>query len=171
MNKNKFKDILKQLLKIFVSTIGNIIITYLIPIINIIIIYVIKNNNQLSIYNCLNILLATNACNIIGITNYLKINENYNNLYNVLRNIGLGICLVCFGISTYEIEINSVGKIPINIYIICTILTFIISFVLMLINEKEEIDRNDVFSNAKKIISKSKKISNQENIDGETFKF
>lgn len=170
MGLSKEKNI--NILRILGSTVGNIIISYLIPILNIVIIYILKNNNNLSIYNCLNILLATNSCCIIGISSYLKINKSYNDLYSILKNLGLGICLVSFGISTFEIESNSLGMMPIWFYKISTIISFIVAFILLIIAKKEEFDVNKTLDEieAQRIVSKSKSLK-EENIDGDVFNF
>lgn len=170
-DKNIWRYILNGLKIFFINTLRtfkSIVMAYFLPIINIGLVLIISAENKDSYYTIINIILATNVCFVMGITNYFKINTKYNGVNNFLRTITLVTCAVAFGISTYEIEMNNINRLPIYIYGVIAFASFMIVILLCWLSEKENTDSESVVSNAQKILNQKRMTTVQR--DGLEFK-
>ncbi|HDR7391540.1 hypothetical protein COM33_15610 [Bacillus toyonensis] len=162
--KNKKYNIKKTLITLllaFKKTFIWILLSYLIPIINIFLILFIKGPHLTG--SMLNIILATNACFIIGAFNLIYNTRRNRESTQALMLCGLVFCVLFFGILTYEIEMEQKNRLPLSIYKYCAAATFIISLILAFISKKDEVEDE---TNARSIVIESKNTSNV-NIKGD----
>ncbi|MBW9155513.1 hypothetical protein [Clostridium tagluense] len=155
-----------EILNITKKTLFWIVLSYLIPIINIVIILGVKKGQGVYWLGIVNIILATNACFIIGAMNYIYNSLKDRETANFLAFIGLAICIAAFGISTFEIEMKISGGIPQIFYNTSAILSFIICLILAYVSQKEEIVKKNYIQS---IIQKGKS-ADQTEINGQNFK-
>lgn len=161
-------------IQFILQVLGSLVLSYLIPLINIFIICCVESeiNNKYIEMNAINILLATNACFLAGVSSNYKINDKYNDIASFLKTLGLVVSTVAFAISTYELQ-NGVFAIHTSIYYVVAFLTTGIGVIMTFFSiietsafhkryELGEVER------AKKIIESSNQ-QNQYMINGDSF--